>query len=253
MRQPVSGGYRVDGCPVVEPLTTNTRPSFRSSLRGASFLVRVGKRQSSTTRALVPTYGGTMTIPTTQVTGKPTTIPGLVVFEVTKVEDDRGWFQEKFHQEKLVAAGLPPDFSVVQTSVAFNMTGSTRGIHAEPWNKYVSIVTGSAFAAYVDLRPGVTFGRVHTVELTPTTAVFIPAGVGNSYQCLTDLHYLYSVDQHWSPAAYDSSEFVNLADPELGIVWPIPLDRAVISDRDRQHPPLNDLRLAAPQNEPPGH
>ncbi|MBC7401717.1 MAG: dTDP-4-dehydrorhamnose 3,5-epimerase family protein [Microbacteriaceae bacterium] len=55
----------------------------------------------------------------------------------------------------------------------------------------MSIVRGSDFAAYVDLRVGDTFGCVHTVELIGTTAVFIPAGIGNWYQCPTDLLSLY--------------------------------------------------------------
>lgn len=178
---------------------------------------------------------------TTEVFGRDTDIPGLIVFEVTRVEDDRGWFQEKYHREKLVAAGLPDDFTVVQTSVAFNRLGSTRGFHAEPWSKYVSIIDGSAFAAYVDLRAGEAFGNIVTVELSPTVSVFVPAGVANSYQCLADLHYLYSVDQHWTPNAYATATFLNIADPTLGIAWPIPLDRALLSQRDRDHPLLHDI------------
>jgi dTDP-4-dehydrorhamnose 3,5-epimerase len=179
-----------------------------------------------------------MAVPTTEVSGVATAIDGLLVFEVTRVEDDRGWFQEKFHRDKLVAAGLSPDFTVVQTSIAFNREGSTRGIHAEPWDKYVSLVDGKAFAAYVDLRPGLGFGTVVSVELSPTTAVFVPAGVGNSYQCLTDLHYIYSVNEHWTAEAYDKYTFVNLADSQLAINWPIPLPSAILSEKDKTHPPL---------------
>lgn len=184
-----------------------------------------------------------MSVPTTQVTGTKTDIPGLVVFEVTKVGDDRGWFQEKYQKEKLVAAGLPEAFDVVQNSLAFNKKGVTRGFHAEPWDKYVSVVNGRAFAAYVDLREGESFGKTHTVELTPETAVFVPKGVGNSYQVLTDeLYYLYSVNEHWSQEAYKSSTAVNLADPAIGIEWPIPLDEAILSDRDRERPLLADIQ-----------
>jgi dTDP-4-dehydrorhamnose 3,5-epimerase len=179
---------------------------------------------------------------TTHVRGQTTAIPGLVVFTVSKVGDDRGWFQEKFHRAKLIEAGLPRDFSVVQTSVAFNKERSTRGFHAEPWNKYVSLVDGRAFGAYLDLREGPTFGTSVTVELDDETAVFVPAGVANSYQCLTDLHYLYSVDQHWSPDAYESASFVNLADPTAAVRWPIPLSEALLSERDRHHPNLSELR-----------
>jgi dTDP-4-dehydrorhamnose 3,5-epimerase len=183
-----------------------------------------------------------MAVPTTEVTGHQTEIPGLLTFDVTHVGDDRGWFQEKFHKAKLVAAGLPEGFNVIQNSLAFNKKGVTRGFHAEPWDKYVSIVNGQAFVAFVDLRKGETFGKVVTLELTPDKAVFVPAGVGNSYQCLTDdLYYLYSVNQHWTPDAYERYSFVNLADPSLGVHWPIPLDQAILSDKDRNHPMLKDV------------
>ncbi|HEY2003573.1 MAG TPA: dTDP-4-dehydrorhamnose 3,5-epimerase family protein [Candidatus Saccharimonadia bacterium] len=184
-----------------------------------------------------------MAVATTEVTGHTTEIPGLLVFDVTTVGDERGWFQEKFHKQKLVAAGLPEEFNVVQNSLAFNKRGVTRGFHAEPWDKYVSIVNGKAFVAYVDLRQGESFGRVVSLELDPQKAVFVPAGVGNSYQCLTDdLYYLYSVNQHWTPDAYEKYTFVNLGDPELDVRWPIALDKAILSDKDRNHPLLKNVK-----------
>ncbi len=184
-----------------------------------------------------------MGVPTTEVTGHTTEIPGLIVFDVTKVGDERGWFQEKFHKAKLVAAGLPEAFTIVQNSIASNKKGVTRGFHAEPWDKYVSIINGEAFVAYVDLRKGDSFGKVVTVELTPEKAVFLPRGVGNSYQSLTDdLYYIYSVNQHWTPDAYEKYTFVNLADPEIGVKWPIPLDQAILSEKDRNHPMLKDVK-----------
>jgi dTDP-4-dehydrorhamnose 3,5-epimerase len=183
-----------------------------------------------------------MAVPTTEVTGHQTEIPGLLWFDVTSVGDDRGWFQEKFHKAKLVAAGMPEDFTVIQNSLAFNKKGVTRGFHAEPWDKYVSTINGNAFVAYVDLRKGETFGKVFTLELNPQKAVFVPRGVGNSYQCLSeDLYYLYSVNQHWTPDAYEKYCFVNLADPTIGVEWPIPLDQAILSDKDKSHPTLNAI------------
>jgi dTDP-4-dehydrorhamnose 3,5-epimerase len=184
-----------------------------------------------------------MAVPTTEVTGHTSDIPGLITFDVTHVGDDRGWFQEKFHKAKLVAAGLPEGFNVIQNSIAFNKRGVTRGLHAEPWDKYVSIVNGEAFVAYVDLRTGDSFGTVVTLTLTPDKAVYVPAGVANSYQALTDdLYYIYSVNQHWTPDAYDRYSFVNLGDPELNIQWPIPLSEAILSDKDRNHPALKDAK-----------
>ncbi len=183
-----------------------------------------------------------MAVPTTEVTGHITDIPGLITFDVTSVGDERGWFQEKYHKAKLVAAGLPEAFTVVQNSLAYSKKGVTRGFHAEPWDKYVSLVTGKAFVAYVDLRKGDSFGKVVTLEIDNNKAVFVPKGVGNSYQCLTDdVYYLYSVNQHWSEDAYKTATFVNLADPTVNAAWPISLADAILSDRDKNHPTLDQI------------
>jgi dTDP-4-dehydrorhamnose 3,5-epimerase len=183
-----------------------------------------------------------MATPTTEFTAHQTDIPGLLIFDVTNVGDERGYFQEKYQKAKLVAAGMPQAFNVVQNSLSFNKeAGVTRGFHAEPWDKYISVVTGKVFSAYVDLRQGDTFGKVATVEITPNVTIFLPQGVANSFQTLEETYYLYSVNAHWSAANYEEYCFVNLADPDLNIEWPIPLSQAIISDRDRQHPPLKDI------------
>ena len=139
-----------------------------------------------------------MGVATTEYTAHETDIPGLLIFDVTYVGDERGYFQEKYQKAKLVAAGMPEGFNVVQNSLSYNKeAGVTRGFHAEPWDKYISVVTGKVFAAYVDLRKGDSFGKVVTVEITPNTAVFLPQGVANSFQTLEpDTYYLYSVNAH---------------------------------------------------------
>lgn len=185
-----------------------------------------------------------MAVATTEVVGHQTEIPGLLIFDVSYVEDARGYFQEKYQKAKLVAAGMPKEFNVVQNSLSYNKeSGVTRGFHAEPWDKYISVVNGRVFSAYVDLRRGDNFGTVVTVEITPNVAVFLPQGVANSFQTLeNDTFYLYSVNAHWSADNYDKYCFANLGDKELGVKWPIPLDKSVISDRDKNHPMLKDVK-----------
>ncbi len=182
-----------------------------------------------------------MGLPTTQVTGHTTAIPGLLLFDVTRVGDDRGYFQEKFQREKLVAEGLPEDFVIIQNNVSFNApSGVTRGLHAEPWEKYVSVVNGRAFCAWVDLRKGDTFGTVVTTELTPEKTAFVPRGVANGYQALEEnVMYSYLVNDHWS--ADGKYQSVNMFDPVFNIAWPISRENAVISDRDAAHPVLKDI------------
>jgi len=173
---------------------------------------------------------------------RETTIPGLLLFDLPVHGDNRGWFKENWQREKMVALGLP-DFEPVQNNVSFNdAVGTTRGIHAEPWDKFISTAFGSVFGAWVDLRRGHTFGTVFTAELDPSTAIYVPRGVGNSYQTLAaNTAYTYLVNDHWSADKVTQYSFLNLADETVRIPWPIPLDRAMLSEKDLQHPQLPDV------------
>ncbi|MDC4232649.1 bifunctional dTDP-4-dehydrorhamnose 3,5-epimerase family protein/NAD(P)-dependent oxidoreductase [Actinomyces sp. B33] len=179
----------------------------------------------------------------TTPTGKPlgieeTAIPGFLRIDVTVHGDTRGWFKENWQREKMVALGLP-DFHPVQNNISFNdEAGVTRGIHAEPWDKFVSVATGRVFGAWVDLREGPSFGTVYTAEIDPSVAVFVPRGVGNAYQTLEPgTAYTYLVNDHWSPDSVYTA--LSLDDATAAIPWPIPLDQAIISDKDRANPPLD--------------
>lgn len=179
-----------------------------------------------------------------------TGIEGLVVVELTVHGDSRGWFKENWQRAKMVGGLGLPDRRWVQNNVSYNLQrGVTRGIHAEPWDKFVSVATGSVFGAWVDLRAGSpTYGEVYTATLDPSRAIYVPRGVGNSYQALEDgTAYTYLVDAHWSAELKRTYTFVNLADPELAIEWPIPLSEAELSEADRNHPPLKDVAPMAPR------
>jgi dTDP-4-dehydrorhamnose reductase/dTDP-4-dehydrorhamnose 3,5-epimerase len=181
------------------------------------------------------------------LSARPTSIPGLTVFNLPVHGDNRGWFKENWQRSKMVELGLP-DFHPVQNNISFNeKAGTTRGIHAEPWDKFVSVASGKIFGAWVDLREGASFGAVYTQELDASEAIFIPRGVANSFQTLEDnTAYVYLVNDHWSASAQAEYTFLNLADETVNIPWPIPLDRAELSEKDRAHP-----RLAAVVAMPP--
>ena len=171
---------------------------------------------------------------------KETSIPGLLILELPVHGDSRGWFKENWQREKMLAAGLP-DLGPVQNNISFNdEIGVTRGIHAEPWDKFVSVASGKVFGAWVDLREGDSFGKVFTAELDASKAIFVPRGVANSYQTLVaDTAYVYLVNDHWSPTA--EYTFLNLADETAAIKWPIPLENALLSEKDQAHPRLKDV------------
>ncbi len=167
-------------------------------------------------------------------------IPGLFVIKLPVHGDNRGWFKENYQREKMEALGLPA-FNIVQNNFSYNdKAGATRGLHAEPWEKFISVANGSVFAAWCDLRKGESFGRTFTIEINPGVAVFVPRGVANGYQTLEDnVTYTYLVNAHWTADA--KYTFVNLFDPAIGIEWPIGKDVAVISDKDTAHPMLTDV------------
>jgi dTDP-4-dehydrorhamnose 3,5-epimerase len=175
-----------------------------------------------------------------ELTVEHTPIPGLLMVRLDVRTDTRGWFAETWQREKMTALGVP-DFGPVQSNLAESeRRGTLRGMHAEPWDKLVTLTSGLAYAAWVDLRPGPTYGATHAAALHPGTAVFIPRGVANGYQTqVDDTTYTYLVNAHWrADATYVA---VDARDPALAIAWPLAVDEALMSDRDLSAPPLAEV------------
>lgn len=165
------------------------------------------------------------------------TIPGVYLVSLDVFGDERGSFREAYQAAKMQERGLP-EFTPVQMNVSESRYGTIRGIHAEPWEKFIHVAHGAAFAAIVDLRVELpTFGHVSTFELDRTNALFVSRGCGNSFAATSpELVYSYLVTEHWRPdnpypaVAYD--------DPALGIPWPIPEGDRIVSEKDQANPTL---------------
>jgi dTDP-4-dehydrorhamnose 3,5-epimerase len=177
---------------------------------------------------------------TDQLAVREVDISGMYAVNLVLHGDSRGWFKENYQRAKMEALGLP-HFEAVQNNFSYNAeTGVTRGLHAEPWEKYISLACGKVFGVWVDLRKGDGFGKVFTMEITPDIAVFVPRGVANGYQTLEpNVAYTYLVNAHWSPDAKYQS--LSLFDPGLGINWPVSRDKAIVSDKDLGNPLLKDI------------
>ncbi|HVC36232.1 MAG TPA: dTDP-4-dehydrorhamnose 3,5-epimerase [Candidatus Dormibacteraeota bacterium] len=169
-----------------------------------------------------------------------TAIPGFYEIDLIVNGDNRGWFKENYQQQKMEAMGLP-HFEVVQNNISYNQQKAvSRGLHAEPWEKFISVANGSVFGAWVDLRAGPGFGKSLSLTITPGKAVFVPRGVANGYQTLEEnVTYTYLVNAHWSPES--KYTFLNLFDPALAINWPYSKTDSIISDKDSAHPLLADV------------
>lgn len=162
-------------------------------------------------------------------------IEGLQVIDLKVHEDARGWFKENWNN-----AAFP--FRPVQHNVSMNTErGTTRGLHAEPWDKIVSVASGRVFGAWCDLREGsATFGETFTQEIGPDTAVFVPRGVANGFQAVEDdTAYVYLVNDHWSPEAQYANVTYRMID------WP--LEPVNLSEKDLQHPELAEVTPVKPR------
>ncbi|MHB1864841.1 MAG: dTDP-4-dehydrorhamnose 3,5-epimerase family protein [Candidatus Saccharimonadales bacterium] len=171
---------------------------------------------------------------------KETIIPGCFEIDLVVHSDSRGFFKENYQQAKLETLGLP-HIEIKQNNISFNKDkGVIRGLHAEPWEKYVSTASGKVFGAWVDLRKGPTFGQILTITITPHKAVFVPRGVANGYLTLeNNVVYTYLVNDHWTvDGKYQS---VNAFDPSLGINWPISQESAIMSEKDSLNPMVSDI------------
>ena len=181
----------------------------------------------------------------------PTDIPGVLILEPRVFEDARGYFFESFSQrefdEKVVPLlGHPVNF--VQDNESMSAFGVVRGLHFQrpPFtqSKLVRCVRGRVLDVAVDIRRGSpTFGRHVAVELSEDNhrQFFIPKGFAHGFAVLSETAvFQYKCDEFYHPEA-DAG--IQLLDPALGIDWRIPLESAILSDKDRRQPLLADADL----------
>ncbi len=172
-------------------------------------------------------------------------IPGMLEFDIPVHGDNRGWFKENFQKEKMLPLGFPESFFAegkLQNNVSFSRKNVLRGLHAEPWDKYISVAdNGRVLGAWVDLREGESFGNVYQTEIDASKGIFVPRGVANGFQVLSDVvSYSYLVNDYWALELKPKYAFVNYADSTLGNKWE-DVANAEVSDADKNHPLLKDV------------
>jgi dTDP-4-dehydrorhamnose 3,5-epimerase len=100
------------------------------------------------------------------------------------------------------------------------------------------------FDVAVDLRrSSPTFARHVAVELKAETGemLWIPEGFGHAFLALTEnVGFAYKVTDYYSPAG---ERTILWNDPDLAIPWPIDLETAILSDKDRSGLALKDAEI----------
>jgi len=173
-----------------------------------------------------------------------TDIDGLVIIEPRVFGDSRGYFFESFSERDFKREVADVDF--VQDNESKSLYGVVRGLHFQrpPYAqaKLVRVVKGKVLDVAVDLRKGSpTFGHHVAVELSEDNhrQMFIPRGFAHGFSVLSDeVIFQYKCDNFYAPQIEGA---VAWDDPDLGIDWGIPADKALLSDKDRKHPRLKDV------------
>lgn len=176
-----------------------------------------------------------------------TSLEGVYYLDNQVYKDDRGYFCQ--------LATIPPiskqigtDFSIKQMNLSQSHTNVIRGIHAEGWNKLVSVITGKALCVIADVRPhSSTYKQSQYFLLGKskdclTGSLFLPSGIGNSICVLEGpVNYVYAVDKLYQDRDTTQDRAISIFDPELNINWPIPNEDIVLSERDKLGKTLKEV------------
>ncbi len=171
-----------------------------------------------------------------------TDIEGPLVIEPKVFGDARGYFFESFSQREFDAK--VGELRFVQDNESCSRRGVMRGLHFQmpPFTqaKLVRCVRGAVLDVAVDIRRGSpTYGRHVAVELTEDNhrQFFVPKGFAHGFSVLSDVAvFQYKCDEFYHPEA-DAG--ISILDESLGIDWRIPLEEAVLSEKDTRHPLLS--------------
>lgn len=175
-----------------------------------------------------------------------TEIQGLFIIEPDVYGDSRGYFFESFSKKRFEEqTGINVDF--VQDNESRSTYGVVRGLHFQrpphAQAKLVRVVSGRVLDVAVDLREGSpTYGKHVAVELSGENhrQVFIPKGFAHGFSVLSEeAVFQYKCDDYYAP---ETEGAVAWDDPDIAIDWRIPADDMILSERDKKHPRLSELK-----------
>jgi dTDP-4-dehydrorhamnose 3,5-epimerase len=165
-----------------------------------------------------------------------TEIDGVVIIEPRIFCDERGYFYESFSQREFEEKVCRTTF--VQDNQSKSSFGVVRGLHFQkpPYtqSKLVRCVKGAVLDVAVDIRKGSpTFGKYVAVELSGENhrQLFVPRGFAHGFAVLTDeAVFQYKCDNYYNK---ESEGAIAWNDPQLAIDWRIPVDKVMLSDKDK--------------------
>ena len=203
-----------------------------------------------------------------------TDIEGVLIIDPKVFGDARGYFFESFSQREFdekVTPILGHKVHFVQDNESMSTYGVMRGLHFQrpPFtqSKLVRCVKGAVLDVAVDIRKGSpTYGQhvacllcAHDEEgeriakeyndsltdnrSTLTAKVgrqfFVPRGFAHGFAVLSETAvFQYKCDNFYAPQADGG---ISILDDSLGIDWRIPMENALLSEKDTKHACLKDF------------
>ncbi|MFT6332638.1 MAG: dTDP-4-dehydrorhamnose 3,5-epimerase [Lentimonas sp.] len=163
-----------------------------------------------------------------------TPIADLKIIELDIFNDDRGFFVERFNQQKFADLGLPIDY--FQDNFSRSIPGVIRGLHFQnnpTQAKLVGCIRGKIWDVAVDIRKNSpTFGQHFGIELSGENGklLYVPAGFAHGFCVLGDeaADVAYKVDNPYSPSGDGGIAF---DDVDLAINWPV--KNPIVSQKDQ--------------------
>lgn len=164
-----------------------------------------------------------------------TELEGLKVIELKVFGDDRGFFTERFVEQRFKDKGINNNF--IQDNHSRSASGVIRGLHYQKnpdQAKLVSCISGRILDVAVDIRKdSKTFGKHFDIELSGENGLMllVPAGFAHGFSVISKnpADVLYKVDGYYNP---EGEGGILYNDPELNINWKV--DNPEISDRDKE-------------------
>lgn len=167
----------------------------------------------------------------------------LMVFEPVVFNDSRGYFFESYSEKVFSAGGAAMKF--VQDNQAKSTYGVIRGLHFQldpnAQTKLVRALSGSILDVAVDLRKGSpTYGMVYAIELSSENKkqLLVPRGFAHGYSVLSETaEVMYKCDSFYHK---QSEGGLMYNDPKLAIDWRVPVDKAIVADKDLGLPGIDE-------------
>ena len=168
-------------------------------------------------------------------------IPFVKLITPRRFDDDRGFFQQSYHQEQYRDAGIGVAF--VQDNWSHSSKGVLRGLHYQLKNqqaKLVSVIRGEVFDVAVDIRRGSpTFGKWIGEILSAENGrqLYVPEGFAHGFLVLSDtVDFLYKCSNFYT---LGDEYGIRWDDPEIAISWPTE-GEPILAEKDMEAPFLKD-------------